>query len=319
MADIKKLFELPLSDTASPEEARSHYESHLARIGRSMMEDHDLVMGTKRYTLLEVEAYLTAPKHGHADPYCHGHPRQKRAGYWFFHRAGMSDSFRGGSRKGVDITIGSNESAGGMLIRAVLDQGDGRVIEGPSLLVDEILKVCGKKDLQSLTAAPWTGDCWCKKSLFYLEKKPPVRPTATKRPRIEEERVYTSCRVGLGLGNRSPSIEARLLFVGRPYRYVMKPHFLKKGRVWTLFGLMEEKLPSKEIAELTQIKESLLPKYKSEFDAGREAPLDTIRECLNGKDIVSGGANWKLRVMSAVRWWECNVKQGEKFKLQDED
>ncbi|KAI9496526.1 hypothetical protein BDB00DRAFT_785602 [Zychaea mexicana] len=311
---IATLFDLPLSDSTSAEVTRTHYEGHLGRIARSMLEDYDLVMGGKRYTMLEVEAYLTAPNHGHADPYCHGHPRQKRAGYWFFHMAGMSDSFRGGSRKGVDITVGNpdHDSAGGMLIRAVLNQSTGSVIEGPSLLVDEILRVCKHKDLKSLTKAPWSGQCWSDKSLFYLEKK----PSPTKRQKVERK-VYSSCRVGLGLGNRLPSIEARLLFVGRPYRFVMQPWLLKKGRIWTVFGMFEQSMTNEEIVELTKVKEGLLPKYKSEYDAGEEAPEDTIRECLNGKDIVSGSANWKMRVMSAVRWWECHAKEGEKFRWEE--
>ena len=230
--------------------------------------------------------------------------------------AGMSSSFRGGSRKGVDITIGNpdHNSAGGMLIRAVLDQSTGAVIEGPSLLVDEILRVCKHKTLDSLTKAPWSGQCWSEKSLFYLEKKPSRRGQA-KRQKVQESKVYTSCRVGLGLGNRSPSIEARLLFVGRPYRYVMRPQLLKKGRVWTIFGMFEQSISNKDIVELTKVKEGLLPKYKSEFDAGEDAPEETIRECLEGKDIVSGSANWKIRVMAAVRRWECNAKEGEKFIL----
>ncbi|KAI9252841.1 hypothetical protein BDA99DRAFT_540836 [Phascolomyces articulosus] len=335
---IAKLFDLPLAkENTSSEATRVHYEDHLGRIARSMMEDYDLVMGGKRYTMLEIEAYLTAPNHGHADPYCHGHPRQKRAGYWFFHMAGMSESFRGGSRKGVDITIGNpkHNSAGGMLIRAVLDQSTNKVVEGPSLLVDEILRVCKHKSLDSLTKTPWPGQCWSKKSLFYLEKKPSssdlnneeddediASSTVTrriKRQKLDQHKnktVYTSCRVGLGLGNRSPSIEARLLFVGRPYRFVMEPWLLKKGRIWTIFGMFEQQTISNDnIVRLTGVTKSLLPKYKDEFDAGEKDPNDTIRACLNGKDIVSGSAQWKLRVMAAVRWWECHAKEGEKFKL----
>lgn len=238
----------------------------------------------------------------------------------------MSNGFRGGSRKGVDITIGNQQSgsAGGMLIRTLVDQTTGRIIEGPSLLVDEILKQLGHNSIEELVKSRWNDDhpglCWAKESGFYLEKKDDARP-AKKRLKLEEndddhdQTVYSSCRVGLGLKNALPSIETRLLFVGRPYRFVKKPWLLKKGRIWTIFGMLEQELPTEDIARLTRTTTGLLRKYKKEYDAGRESPLETIKLCLTEKDILAGGAAWKVRVMSAIRWWECQRRDGKPVQL----
>lgn len=240
----------------------------------------------------------------------------------------MSKGFRGGSRKGVDITLGNKEkdSAGGVLIRAILDQDSGKIIEGPSLVVDEILSTLRYKSIKELVEARWkerTGWCWDIESGFYLEPrhidvennngKKQRRPT--KRQKIldyngDEHAVHASSRVGLGLTNREPSIETRLLFVGRPYRFVVKPWLLKKGRVWTIFGMLEESMSTAEIARLTGAKPSFIQRCKEEYDAGQKEAIITIRKCLKDKDILAGGADWKVRVMSAIRWWEQQQKQG---------
>lgn len=79
--ELIHLFDLPLLAGKSPDETMAHYEKHFRRIGETMMQ-YDLVIGHRRYDMLEIEAYLTAPDHGHADPYCHGHPLQRRSGAW---------------------------------------------------------------------------------------------------------------------------------------------------------------------------------------------------------------------------------------------
>ncbi|KAJ8654473.1 hypothetical protein O0I10_009914 [Lichtheimia ornata] len=279
------------------------YEKQLHSIGRRMLLEYDLVIGDKHYDMLEVEAYLNAP--GHPDPFVHAHPFQKRSGYWFFHRAGMSSTLRNGSRKGVDITVGKaiNNSTGGLLIRAVEDKETGRVIEGPSLLVDEILLGLGGLKTADLADEHW--DCWTQENRLYLKKK----ATPYSQP------VHQSCRVGLRLSHHN--LTTRLQYVGRPYRYVMKPWLLKKGRVWTLFGLMEEKLTIEEMVRLTLMKKTLMPKYKSEYDIGQKDAIKTIKQCVwGGKDIVAGNALWKTRVMSAVRWWERQAEIGNIIEIE---
>lgn len=81
MEELKTLFDPHLIEHASPSESMEHYEKRLGYICKEMLK-YDLVIGKRRYDMLEIEAYLTAPNHGHPDPYCHGHPLQKKSGAW---------------------------------------------------------------------------------------------------------------------------------------------------------------------------------------------------------------------------------------------
>src|SRR3954469_12701829 len=82
----------------------------------------------------ECEFYFRGPQHD--DPFTHGNPVQVHAGRWYFHKtAGV---YRGGSFKGVDVTFGDGTAKGGILIRGA-ETADGRLIDGPSLLVDYLL------------------------------------------------------------------------------------------------------------------------------------------------------------------------------------
>lgn len=193
-----------------------------------------------------------------------------------------------------------------MLIRAMRDNDTQRLIEGPSLLVDEILRVLGHKNIKSLVQAIWQKDhtnCWDPDAGFYLDPAP-------KAP----QKMYTSCRVGLGLKNQQPSLENRLLFVGRPYRFVEKPWLLTKGRMWTIFGMLDHLSPN-EIASLTKATEANVTKLKAEYDRGQSEPMETLKKCLTSQDIMAGGAGWKIRVMSAIRWWECEHHSGNSKNL----
>ncbi|KAG0193811.1 hypothetical protein DFQ28_003215 [Apophysomyces sp. BC1034] len=226
MDNLETAFDVPLSNESST--AVTHYHSQLERLCTSLLIDYDLCIGEKRYEILEVEAYLKAPHH--ADPFCHAHPLQYRSGYWFFHHIAMSKGFRGGSRKGVDITLGHDKedrSAGGLLIRAIVEHGTRRLVEGPSLVVDEVLKVLKYSNIKDLVQHQWLhhdrqGHCWEEGSGFYLTLKKDNATRPEKRLKIAEDdlKVYSSCRVGLGLTNPNPSTALRLSYVGRRYRFV---------------------------------------------------------------------------------------------------
>ncbi|KAJ1563349.1 hypothetical protein HK096_001335, partial [Nowakowskiella sp. JEL0078] len=95
------------------------------------------------YRLIEVEAYLYTSDNSHQDPFCHCKEEQKQNTCWYFHRQGRAmDSFKGGTRKGLDITFGhplsvdnptdlKREQFGGFLIRSI-QNSQGKIIEGPS-------------------------------------------------------------------------------------------------------------------------------------------------------------------------------------------
>ena len=89
------------------------------------------------------------------------------------------NGYRGGTRKGLDVTLGRAPPAmtskffpapdpptpddsdivrGGALLRSARRVSDGKVISGPSLLVDEVLRLSGAREIAELVSINWTSD-----------------------------------------------------------------------------------------------------------------------------------------------------------------
>ncbi|KAI0677738.1 hypothetical protein C8Q78DRAFT_107514 [Trametes maxima] len=154
---------------------------------------------TEQLDVLELEFYLY--KSGsHEDPFTHASAEQSQAGRWYFHRPPRRTNeptavevvgqagYRGGTRKGLDLTIGLPPPAptglaskyfpqtqdqdasgassstskvvlrGGVLLRSIRRVSDQKVISGPSLLVDELLSLSGASEIIELVGVNWDGD-----------------------------------------------------------------------------------------------------------------------------------------------------------------
>lgn len=220
------------------------------------------------YEILELEFYLQ--KSGcHEDPFTHGSAEQERSGQWYFHRAPkrsnssqanlattVAGGYRGGTRKGLDLTFGgpvctqTSSSAepgitsailrGGALLRTVRRLQDQKVISGPSLLVDEILRVSSASSISELVSVKWQGDIAAlsppsqPRSIYmYLRKRPPSS--------LATSPVFRSPRIGLDLSNpetKANPTHPRIVFVGKLYRYFTYPELLiANGRIQTFVGL----------------------------------------------------------------------------------
>ncbi|KIK44129.1 hypothetical protein CY34DRAFT_11296 [Suillus luteus UH-Slu-Lm8-n1] len=195
------------------------------------------------YEILELDLYLQ--KSGcHEDPFTHGSAEQDRSGQWYFHRAPkrshssqanlattVAGGYRGGTRKGLDLTFGgpvcaqissSVESGitsailrGGALLRTVRRLQDQKVISGPSLLVDEILRVSGASSISELVSVKCQGDIAAlsapsqpRSVYMYLRKRPPLS--------LATSPVFCSPRIGLHLSNpeiKANPIHPRIVFV----------------------------------------------------------------------------------------------------------
>ncbi|KAI8881297.1 hypothetical protein K501DRAFT_286463 [Backusella circina FSU 941] len=280
------MFDLPsASDSAM---ADSFYRDHLDRLARKMLLDYDLVIGTRRFEMLEVEGYLKAPFH--QDPYCHGHPKQKRSGYWFFHHVGMSNGFREGTRKGVDITVGNKDgNSGGMLIRAIRDKT--ALVEGPSLVVDIVLKEFHQTSIKHFVANQW-------KNIPGLAHDPSSGFYLVPKISSSDHTVYATPRVGLGLSNKNRS-GMHFKFVAKFYRFIVHPELLKKGRALTILAMIETDLPEKTMAEANMCSVQRIQTYKNTYNLARNDPEKLLKNGLD-KDIVKGSAEWKLQVLSAI-------------------
>lgn len=277
----------------------------------------------------------------------------------YFHRAPtkaeagkgstVTGGYRGGTRKGLDLTLGSGplpqttiDTAttshyfsyahkddgsmpelqktssptdppdthilrGGALLRTFrrisTSSDDGRVISGPSLLVDEILRLSGASNIAELVHTKWSDDTsafppssLCPSSpsrpfSLYLIKKPLPPTVSVPQKRMK---MYCSPRIGLDLSHRSITLEnarthPRTTYVSRPYRFFTQPHLLTaNGRAHTFLGVyrscVEDMRPNNvlglstdgdlgealcaQVAQLTGLKPSVAAKYVEVLNAG---------------------------------------------------
>lgn len=334
---------VPLLDFSSPSlSSNASIVERLDRISEHLFQRSYLVCcstkrdgGPKRvlYELLEFEFYLIKPE-CHSDPFTHDGEDQRLSGAWsvqffltpsalwnrtsrtvrYFHRVprykGSATSgppaYRSGSRKGLDLTIGTPNSPdssnpqpvpvrGGILLRTLRRVSDSTVISGPSLLVDELLRSSGADGIPELVNEKWLGDI----SAF---RAPPsaenpdlnpatlfigVKETTTTSTRVPLQ-IYKSPRIGLDLSHPSTRLDPsdrRVRYVSKPYRYFILPHLLTaNGRGQTFLGvhdhcvnvlqISKKSLLVGKISSLTGLQSQTADKY-----------LNTYREALESGEL----------------------------------
>ncbi|KAI5999788.1 hypothetical protein F5J12DRAFT_846664 [Pisolithus orientalis] len=280
--------------------------------------------------ILEVEFYLQ--KSGcHEDPFTHGSFEQEKSGQWYFHRTpcradGTSSGlqvraaggYRGGTRKGLDLTLGPSSFntersrivtiRGGALFRTLRRYPEQKIICGPSLLVDEVLRASGVSSISDLVTDVWNNDikalgapAHLRSTYMYLRPrgKSPVPPSKTLQI------VYNSPRIGLDLSSPETKVSLehpRVVFVGAPYRYFTHPELLStKGRLQTFCGLYmalrESNQYSHDSAKLKQelcrlmgLKEASVAKLLSDFRAGYETGMLKSFVGVAGKGVCRSSA-----------------------------
>lgn len=218
----------------------------------------------------------------------------------YFHRpptaTGVSaKSYRGGSRKGMDLTFGSpttplpgsvsetdsDSTRGGILLRTIRRIEDQKVVSGPSRLVDEILAQSGAQSISDLVQSKWKEDTFAL-SPVVSSSRPSLRIIPRKEPYTTTDPIRCP-RIGLDLSHRStvnfPG-DPRVAFVCKPYRYIVHPELLTfNGRPQTFIGVYDRlsvatgggtaKL-AKALTGATGIKEHTVLKYIESFNLGLE-------------------------------------------------
>lgn len=200
-------------------------------------------------------------------------------------------AYRSGSRKGLDLTIGTLNSPdssitktlirGGILLRTLRRVADSTVISGPSLLVDELLRTSGASDIPELVNEKWQGDI----SAFRLPSaEEDSNPPATiflgvKQMTNAPPQMYKSPRIGLDLSHPSARLDPsnpRVRYVSKPYRYFVLPHLLTaNGRGQTFLGVHDHcvkvlQIPKKtllldKISSLTGVQPKTVIKYLNTY------------------------------------------------------
>lgn len=244
-----------------PEGDFARWSEAIAAVARTVLLRADLCVGDARWRVTEVEGYVSAP--GHPDPFTHADDAQNSLGRWYFHRTG-------GSFKGVDLTFGGDGVRAGLLLRAaVTDRGER--VDGPSLLVDAMLRATGHGTVASLARACDGGEH--------------DALTLTPRDAPRGDAVYVGPRVGLSL-RREVSAE-RVFFLPRPYRFVVDPRGARKGRLHLALGMHREGMPADAIAGVMGASLAQVRAWIGAYEGGRGERVTALREAHDGESLCA--------------------------------
>lgn len=251
----------------------------------------------------------------------------------------IAGGYRGGTRKGLDLTLGSPNTSqattsrfftpvaapnapqiksivrGGVLFRSIRRVSDSRVISGPSLLVDELLQVGSASNIADLVQKQWSGDISAFPSLETTHSEN-ARTKLSLQPRSSSTtpRIYQSPRIGLDLSHQSTRIspsDPRISYISAPYRYFVHPELLvANGRGQTLLGVYRDVLRTsktsndraiaEEVVAITGLQEKTAIRYLAEYHtACHSGKLEPFIGS-GGKGAASSPADF-LRLIGAVK------------------
>jgi hypothetical protein len=173
------------------------------KIASSLMNDNVLLVGENYYRFTSLEFYYFE-KDSHADIYSHRHDKQITSGQWYFHGSGL------------DITFGSKDVYGGILIRGIKNLKEKTYIKGKTFINGPILCV---QELFNNFGAVKNDE----KLSFYIAEI----PLDNKGALIEHQKVYYSRRVGL-----NPKIDQseNARFYNGLYRFFIYPKHTQKDK-----------------------------------------------------------------------------------------
>lgn len=175
------------------------------QIANTILNGYCLQIGNVPHRICEIEFYLRNDKH--LDLYTHSHDEQQMYGTWYFHRH-TNGTYKGGTFKGLDFTLGCRGSSFSVLIRSITDGTT--MIEGPCNVVNYILKTLGMTSIMNLTVGGVL-DCFSPVSGFYL-----FPFVTSKQP------IYAGKRVGLS--DKYPDYRDRM------YRFLIFKDHIKKQK-----------------------------------------------------------------------------------------
>ena len=182
------------------------------------------------------------------------------------------------------------------MLRSLRNRETGKVFSGPSLLVDELLRLSGASSIADLVKTIWSEDTDAFSSTSRKDS-PSLRLHAldTSDTPPKPNKVYRSPRIGLDLSNPGIPLPAgtdakatvahpRTVFISKRYRYFVHPALLTaNGRGHTLLGVYNDLVQSVSESELasrmesvTGLKLATVLKYLGEYRAGKTISLRTF-------------------------------------------
>ena len=170
----------------------------------------------QQYNICELEYYYN-DQTNHQDPYVHSDSLQLDHDTFYFHRIN-GKGYKEGTFKGVDITFGSNNEYGGLLIRSIKNIKTNELVEGPCLVVQEILKAFNLIKVRDYVKQAGSSNIYDKGNQVWIEH--------VKR---YSGSIDCSPRVGLTF-KPGGSLEEKIKYIMRNYRATTLPNVLKKQR-----------------------------------------------------------------------------------------
>jgi len=135
-----------------------------------------------------------------------------------------------------------------------------KLIEGPSVLVDEILKLNNASSISNLVEDFDLSIAKKEKSPLYIETLA-----------HEKKKIWKSPRVGLTLQTIG---EEKENYVMKHLRFQTFPELQKKGKVNTFIGMHHHhKLSPKEIEKFSKTNASVISNYIDNFESGKKMKL----------------------------------------------
>eukprot|EP01022_Parablepharisma_sp_SALTPOND_P028905 TRINITY_DN71_c0_g1_i2.p1 TRINITY_DN71_c0_g1~~TRINITY_DN71_c0_g1_i2.p1 ORF type:complete len:1405 (+),score=173.34 TRINITY_DN71_c0_g1_i2:13186-17400(+) len=253
-----------------------------------------LVVCGKQLRFREIEFYINHPNH--PDKYTHSDEDQKRPGCWYFHKYGKS--YKGGTYKGLDISIGGKNHYGGILIRSLLNKETGEIIEGSCLCVDHIIKIIekafpGTDAIVKIVGHPnYKEKVLDQTGLIHIERMP------------EKVKYYKGPRVGLG--PKYPE------YLNKLYRYVVLPAKVKKGKDTLIKAMLEEGIDKREVQRLTGSTLATVDKVIAEAKKGEKLSKQqagiNINESLLGGNECWEGALKLIYTVGGLQQWHITIR-----------
>lgn len=223
-----------------------------------------LMVGNKICKIVEVEFYKSP------DPFIQCNPEQLEMGRFYFHRTPTNDgsisNYDEDVYKGLDITIGNKNKQiySSILIRSITLND--KIIEGPSNVIDFILKETGHKDVKSLVD-----------SILKLNNTFPINiNTEGACLRIlpfntEHFTIYKAPRVGLTLKRERYINGPFCQYIMEENRFTCSPKLIKKCKYMFVVCARKNDIPDNVIIEdfNISISSGLMSKWISFFIKGK--------------------------------------------------
>eukprot|EP01137_Pigoraptor_chileana_P025635 Opistho-2@95390 len=234
-------------------------------VANTIMNHSILLIGASPHRICEIEFYVNTEEH--ADVQCHCEDLQLSAGHWYFHRKGAP--FRTGTSQGVDITCGgpgmdgdAKQWYGGINVRSIQQLSDGKLICGPSLCVDHMIKTAGVSK---------TGDLVGTRGLID-DTDAVVHIVPDRGGVLSPARIHSSPRIGLTLkALRDPE-----RYIMRPYRFLIMPDRLKKGKQHLMLQMHVAGASAGDVKTTCGVAQPVYARTIALFEEGKTMPFDSF-------------------------------------------